>query len=112
MDKEISHYIIRYFSDLLTDHEKLALRYHMYADNVKEDSAMRKMMIKRGWITQNEDAINLLQNGYEEFELEVAKRIMKEEPEKVFFNNCPVCHKLARTPYAKQCRYCGNSWRS
>lgn len=70
------------------------------------------MMIKRGWITQNEDAINLLQNGYEEFELEVAKRIMKEEPEKVFFNNCPVCHKLARTPYAKQCRYCGKSWKN
>lgn len=35
---------------------------------------------------------------------------MKEAPEKVFLNNCPKCNKLARTPYARQCRHCGHSW--
>lgn len=35
---------------------------------------------------------------------------MTETREKVFLNNCPKCDKLARTPYAKQCRYCGYNW--
>ncbi|MCJ8155648.1 hypothetical protein MKJ01_17975 [Chryseobacterium sp. SSA4.19] len=47
-----------------------------------------------------------------ELEEDIAKRIMKETPDKVFFNNCSKCGKLARTPFAKQCRYCGYSWHS
>ncbi|MBT2622252.1 hypothetical protein [Chryseobacterium sp. ISL-6] len=82
MEKETVDYIKNYFSNLMTNDEMLALQYHMY-----------------------------IQSTPEEFELEVAKRIMAETPEKVFFNNCPKCYKLARTPRAKQCRYCGHSWR-
>ncbi len=56
-----------------------------------------------------------LQHGYyddiEQFELTVAGRIIADTPEKVSFNNCPSCNKLARTPNARQCRYCGYSWR-
>jgi ssDNA-binding Zn-finger/Zn-ribbon topoisomerase 1 len=48
--------------------------------------------------------------GYDSFELNVANRIMEQTPEKVFFNNCPKCNKLARTPRARQCRHCGHSW--
>ena len=40
----------------------------------------------------------------------VAKRIMAEAPDKIFFNYCPKCDQLARTPYARQCRHCGHSW--
>jgi hypothetical protein len=82
MEKERADYITNYFSSLMTDDEKLALSYHMY-----------------------------IQKTPEEFVLDVAKRIMAETPEKVFFNNCPRCNRLARTPKAKQCRYCGHSWR-
>lgn len=35
---------------------------------------------------------------------------MNEIPEKVFFNNCPKCGKLAITPQAKQCRFCSYNW--
>ncbi|WP_185146513.1 hypothetical protein [Chryseobacterium lactis] len=67
-------------------------------------------MIDRGWISSDPEITNLLENGYEIFEQNIVTRIMTETPEKVFFNNCPKCNKLARTPYAKQCRYCGYSW--
>lgn len=82
MEKETVDYIKNYFSNLMTNDERLALQYRMY-----------------------------IQNTSGEFELEVVNRIMAETPEKVFFNNCPKCNKLARTPTAKQCRYCGHSWR-
>lgn len=94
----------------MTDDEKLALKYQMYTYKTEDNSKMRKMMVDRGWISERPDIKEYLKDGYEEFEFNVAKRIMQETPEKVFLNNCPKCNKLARTPYARQCRHCGNNW--
>jgi hypothetical protein len=95
----------------MTEDEKLALKYHMYTYKTEDNPQMRKVMVDRGWISEHPDIKEFLKDGYEEFELNVSRRIMKETPEKVFFNNCPKCNKLARTPYARQCRHCGHSWR-
>lgn len=49
----------------------------------------------------------------EEVEVEkkiIAEIIFKDFGDHVLFNNCPKCKKLARTPKAKQCRYCGYNW--
>jgi len=40
-------------------------------------------MTDRGWISERPEIKEFLKNGYEEFELNAAKRIMKETPEKV-----------------------------
>ncbi|WP_294241031.1 MULTISPECIES: hypothetical protein [Chryseobacterium] len=110
MDQEIVKYIIRYFSHLMTEDEIAALKYQMYMYKSSDNEKQRKIMTEKGWIRQTPETDNLLQNGYEEFEINVAKRIVAQTPEKIFFNNCPDCGKLARTPSAKQCRYCGFSW--
>lgn len=110
MDKETADYIRNYFSNLMTGDEKLALKYHMYTYKTEIDPKMRKMMVSAGWISERSDIKEYLKNGYEDFELNVARRIMQETPEKVFLNNCPKCNQLARTPYARQCRHCGNNW--
>ncbi|KAB1232315.1 hypothetical protein [Chryseobacterium viscerum] len=110
MDKETVDYIIRYFSKLMNDHETLALNYHMYTSKSSDNPKLRNMMVERGWIQSDAETANLLKNGYEDFEQNTARRIMNETPAKVFFNNCPKCDKLARTPYARQCRYCGYNW--
>ena len=94
----------------MTDDEKLALKYHMYTYKTEDNPQMRKVMVDKGWISERPDIKEFLKDGYEEFELNVARRIMKEVPEKVFLNNCPKCSKLARTPFARQCRHCGHSW--
>ncbi len=111
MDNETARYIRTYFSQLMTEDEQLALKYHMYTYKTEDNPRMREIMIERGWISERPDIKEFLKDGYDEFELNVAKRIMKESPEKVFLNNCPKCNKLARTPFAKQCRYCSHSWR-
>lgn len=81
MDKETTIYILSYFSNLMSDDEKAARRYGYFIED------------------------------YNTFRLDVAKRIVQQNPGKVFFNNCPKCNKLARTPYTKQCRHCGHTWR-
>lgn len=110
MDKETANYIINYFSNLMTNDEKLALRHQMYTYKSEGNAQMRRIMVDKGWIKEQPDIKEYLKNGYEEFELNVARRIMQETPKKVFLNNCPKCNKLARTPYARQCRHCGNNW--
>ncbi|WP_336702308.1 hypothetical protein [Chryseobacterium indologenes] len=110
MDTETINYIIRYFGKLMTRDEALALNHHMYTLKSSESEHIRNVMIKRGWINSDPEVIQLLEHGHEVFEQNVVTRIMAETPEKVFFNNCPKCHKLARTPRAKQCRYCGYNW--
>ncbi|PWN71342.1 hypothetical protein C1631_001590 [Chryseobacterium phosphatilyticum] len=94
----------------MTEDEKLALNYHIYTCKSSDSPYLRNMMIEKGWISTDPKIAHFLSNGYEEFELNIARRIMNEFSKKVFFNNCPKCDKLARTPYAKQCRYCGYSW--
>lgn len=111
MDKEIINYVRNYFRHLMTDDEQLALKYHVYTSKTSENSQMRKIMAEKGWISSDPEVSALLKNGYGEFEQKIIKRILEENPEKVFFNNCPECGKPARTPFAKQCRYCRYSWR-
>ncbi|QXU50005.1 hypothetical protein KYG33_02875 [Chryseobacterium sp. D764] len=110
MDQETTNYIINYFSELMTKHEKLALKHQISSFKSNENPKFRKIMIEKNWISSDPKITNLLENGYEVFKQNIITRIMTETPEKVFFNNCPKCNKLARTPYAKQCRYCGYSW--
>jgi len=94
----------KYFSNLMTHDEKLALQHQMYIVKSTDNKAIKDMMKEKGWINNDPQILNLLKNSYEEFQINVAKRMMNETPEKVFFNNCPKCGKLARTPYAKQCK--------
>lgn len=114
MDIETSRYIRNYFTNLFTTNEWLALRHYMYTYKVdhaiSDSSNMREHLIKKGLIRSEPEILELLKNGYNEFELNIAKRIMSETPDKVFFNNCPKCNKLARTPYTRQCRYCKHNW--
>lgn len=114
MDSETAKYIRNYFSNLMTDDEKLALKHHMYTykvdNSASSNSNMKQLLSERGLIRNEREVLDFLKDGYEQFEANVAKRIMTETPEKVFLNNCPKCKRLARTPYARQCRFCGYSW--
>ncbi|MET3036502.1 hypothetical protein ABXT08_10390 [Chryseobacterium sp. NRRL B-14859] len=105
MDREIVNYIIKYFHNLMTDDEKLALKYRMHTYKISDNHPINSMMNSSG-----PKMSESLQDSYDKFELDIATRIMTEIPEKVFLNYCPKCNKLARTPFAQQCRYCRYSW--
>jgi uncharacterized protein len=108
MDKEIRKYVMDYFSNLLTENERLAMRHETLMS--KKTSRNSAMLEAKGWLTVSQAVLDLLANGYDAFENAAVHRILTEQADKIFLNNCPKCQKLARTPYAKQCR-CGHSWR-
>lgn len=94
----------------MTEDERLALKHHMYTYKTSDSPHLKKWMIDRGVISEQPEIQEMLRNGYDEFEFNVAKRITEQSLEKVFFNRCTRCNSLARTPYARQCRNCGHSW--
>ncbi len=114
MDNETAKYIINYFSNLLTSEEKMAIRHtnSMYKldHSISDNSNLTKMYREMGWLTPDQSVLDLLKEGYDKFELNVASRILTQNADKVFLNNCPKCNKLARTPQARQCRHCGYNW--
>jgi ribosomal protein L40E len=81
MDKEKTEYLINYFLYLLPLEVKSKLKYpYLRVDELEKEKA------------------------------KLAEIILRDFPDKILFNNCPRCGKLARTPQAKQCRHCGYDW--
>ncbi len=78
-----------------------------FETEVKKESRKR-LLLKNGWLTQDKDVLELLENGIDAFKRQTAERILKEE--KIEFNNCPKCGKLTTTPNAQQCRFCRYDW--
>lgn len=72
--------------------------------------SITKIFQENGWLSAEQTVLDLLKEGYDNFELKVAERVLVQHPENVFLNNCPECGGLARTPLAKQCRHCFHRW--
>jgi rRNA maturation endonuclease Nob1 len=68
------------------------------------------MYLKIGWLSDDPSILSYLNEGSIQFILNCAERISKENPDMLFFNLCHKCGKLARTPQAKQCKFCGHNW--
>lgn len=109
---EKADYIVAYYSHLFTLNEQKALRHHRSTIKIDgaKDLALTRVYLKTGWLSDDPLILNYLSDGYIQFILSCAKRILNDHPGEVVFNNCPVCKKLARTPSARQCRWCGHDW--
>jgi len=76
---------------------------------------MLKEIVWRDESSDIQSYFNNIESGFlqitkNEFDELVAIKILENYSEQVFFNHCPKCEKLARTPFAKQCK-CGFNWR-
>jgi len=117
LNPEIAYYVVHYHSHLMTDTEVKAQR-HLFAtmkatmgrsDEVAQREAQKDKIHSR-MLSDEPSVLNLTRDGYERFQLTAAARILRDSADKVLFNCCPRCGKLARTPTAKQCRHCGHDW--
>ena len=87
------------------------IRRHGNSDLKAQDAARNNSQLSR-WLSNDPEALSLAANGYEVFVERAASRILQEQQGNVHLNRCPQCEGLARTPNARQCRFCGYDWRS
>lgn len=113
MKEDLKRYILNHYSVLLSKEEKLALKHLRHAQKLASQSNTEKVKtikayLKIGWISENE--IDLTDESVQRIENDLAESLLKNHYDQISINNCPKCNQLARTPFAKQCRYCGHSW--
>lgn len=114
---ELVGYVIRYYAHLMTVPERLANRHLIGAmkathgkSDVEAQAEARNVWSFSKWMSNEPEVLSLAANGYEAFIQRTAARILNEHSDKIFFNRCPKCGRLARTPQARQCRSCGHDW--
>jgi len=111
MDIELRTYLIEKCQNWMLPEERKALeqielkKSEIYSAE-KSRLAQKKMELVYG--IGDEKTEELVALGKEKLADKIAKRLLKENSEIV--NKCPKCERLARTPKAKQCRFCGHKW--
>ena len=109
---ELADYILNYCGRM-NDKEGAAYRHKIASERFAYANKIRfhKYQNEEQYLSSDEAVLKLLENGYENFKLSVAKRICNEHKNELELNLCPKCKKIARTPWAEQCRICLHSWR-
>jgi hypothetical protein len=74
------------------------------------NSIATKLYRKHGWLSDDQDASDMLKMGQDQFYILAATKIQERFGSEIVINSCPECGKLCRTPRAKQCRYCLHDW--
>ena len=99
---------------------KQILEYHKLINSQlgTEVQELKKEILKKANINSiiesgeysKEEIEELLQLPYSEVEKTIFNRLKEKYGEKVFYNRCPKCNQLARTPKAQQCPNCYCDW--
>jgi len=109
---ELIDYIFGYQSKFKTNNENSAER-HWFAMG-KSDNGNNKSFYnyfkERNLVSEDKEVLALLELGFNNFKEKVATRIFNEHKDELELNLCPKCFKIARTPLAKQCRFCYHDW--
>ena len=116
-EPEVERYVLTWHHYFMSPTEKSA-QNHLFAtmkatmgrSDVAAQEEARQSSLSNRWLSNDPEVLRLTSEGYESFVKRVAARILCEYADKLTFNRCPRCQGLARTPTARQCRFCGHDW--
>jgi hypothetical protein len=109
---ELLDYIFNYCGHYFWESEMKAHK-HLHALAKSKNGVnvvMYKFFMKEENVYANKEIMDLVSGGFENFKIKVSERIFNEHKDELELNLCPKCNKIARTPYAKQCRFCFHNW--
>ena len=121
MDTGKAAFVVRYYGHLMTTQERLAYWHlvrtakamHGRSDWAAQTEARNKLSHgneKVKGLSDDPEVLNLTREGLGVFVARTAQRILDEHRAEVRFNYCCRCGALARTPKARQCRFCRHDW--
>ena len=106
---ELVDYIYQFCDDFKTVDEILAGRTLLYSisDINKQLLAVSE---DKGWYSNEPHIQAMIADGFMTFKIKGVERIYREHRDELKLNLCPKCFKIARTPSARQCRFCFHDW--
>jgi len=120
MENEKAQYVLRYYGHFMTAQECLAQRHlfgtakatHGRTDAAAQSEVRNSSHHLSRLLSNDPEVLRLASGGIDAFAIRTAQRILDEHKNEIVFNNCPKCGALAKTPKARQCRFCRYDWHS
>lgn len=109
---ELREYLFLYCGSVFWRNRSIG-KFHLQKLTNSENGvniAMYKLLAQGGNILTDDDVSELTNDGYEGYKEKIVERIFNEHKDEIELNLCPKCGKIARTPWAKQCRFCFHGW--
>jgi hypothetical protein len=107
----LAYYLAYYFHPQLIPSERNLLWACHVSRLAGEDSERRERLVRKAGCSE-EAMQEVAERDLENTIREVSEAALQREGSNIFINRCPKCHRLARTPRAKQCQWCYHSWRT
>jgi hypothetical protein len=113
-DDVLTEYIWRHYSHLLTAAEARAGLYvapldRVAATRVKGESFADHLDHLHGPAEVSELEFEL-RDGRVALFRRARDRVIKKHQSVIFINRCPACHRIVRSPGARQCLWCNHDW--
>ena len=112
MTAELQKYLLDHSREWMLPEEIRALTrisLTKWAEEADRKIALTEPKMEAFYGFADEKTNKLVELGKEQLQIRIAERLLRDAGDKII-NNCPKCGKLARTPRAKQCRYCRHDW--
>ena len=79
LDNEKIYYVFTYFGNLMTDNEKMAWQHYtsvfkMEGSTEEQKAARTRLLLKKGWMTDKPEVLQLLDNGIDVFKEKVSSK--------------------------------------
>jgi len=117
MDPNLAAYVIAYYGHFMNEQEHAALRHLMATEKATHGGSDRSAQEEArssktfsGLLSRDPAVLELACDGSEAFKERAAGRILAEHGDEIFLNYCPRCGVLAKTPDARQRRFCRHDW--
>ncbi len=106
----LTDYVWHYCLQQMFKFEQLGLKVASASEKADyvEGQRIRERLLEHYDHPDNPKVIAALAQGVDKFKETVRNRVLRDHPEVV--NRCPKCNRIARTPRAKQCRWCMHDW--
>ena len=105
-DAVLTEYVWNNYAHLMTQAERFAQK-----TGVNDPDSAEQLERHFGadvWSGMRES----VRDGYPAFRIKVRDRLLREHANAVLIVRCPRCHRIVKTPKARQCLWCGHDWHS
>jgi hypothetical protein len=112
-EKELRAYIFKHFRHLMTPLGRRTVEYLSPIVRASDHWKIRRLydfLEERDGHVSDEELIEAFKIAHAQRMDQAVDRLLTNGLDSLFINRCPKCDRIARTPEAKQCLWCGHNW--
>jgi|LakMenEpi10Aug09_1017262.scaffolds.fasta_scaffold02245_1 rubrerythrin len=112
-EQALRAYILKHFRHLMTPLERRTVEYASPIVRSSDHWKIRRLydfLEERDGHVSDEEVMEAFKIAHAQRMDHATDRLLTNSPDSLFINRCPKCDRIAKTPEAKQCLWCGHDW--